>query len=81
MAGLTASVAMGQDPFLVDTTTLRTSPLGRVEVRAPQDGAGRMKLLGVAVEKCSVCLSQFKEGEVGCLGTHCQHPYVSGPLN
>ena len=52
-------------------------PLGRVEVlrrRVTKDGRTKLKLalMGVVVDKCGICLSQFKEATSACL-TPCQH--------
>ncbi|KAI0346695.1 hypothetical protein BDW22DRAFT_1323536 [Trametopsis cervina] len=55
-------------------------PSGRVKVeRRRQTKNGRVKLkltlMGVSVDKCSICLSQFKDAEVACFGAHCQHAF------
>ncbi|EED81167.1 predicted protein [Postia placenta Mad-698-R] len=52
--------------------------IGVVEIerrRVLKDGRTKLKisLLGVVVEKCGICLSQFKEGETAALGPDCQH--------
>ncbi|PAV15180.1 zinc C3HC4 type (RING finger) [Pyrrhoderma noxium] len=54
-------------------------PLGRVEVlrrRVTKDGRTKLKLalMGVVVDKCGICLSQFKEATSACL-TPCQHAF------
>ena len=72
---------MPADPFAVDAVSLQTPPAGRVEVqrrRVTKDGRVKLKLalMGVVVDKCGICLTQFKDAEVACLGTHCQHAYV-----
>jgi hypothetical protein len=43
-----------------------------------KDGRVKLKLtlMGIVVDKCGICLTQFKDAEVACLGTHCQHAYV-----
>ncbi len=53
-------------------------PSGRVKLerrRVTKDGRVKLKLtlMEVVVDKCSICLSQFKEAEVACLGTRCPH--------
>lgn len=53
-------------------------PTGRVELkrrRVTKDGHVRLKLtlMDVVVDKCGICLSQFKEAEVACHGSHCRH--------
>jgi hypothetical protein len=52
-------------------------PSGRIEVlrrRVTKDGRKKLKLalLGVVVDKCGICLSQFRE-EVGASLLPCQH--------
>lgn len=52
--------------------------VGQVEIerrRVTKDGRTKLKLmlLGVRVDKCGICLSQFKEGERAALGPTCQH--------
>jgi len=52
-------------------------PVGRVEVlrrRVTRDGRVKLKLrlLGVAVDRCAICMSQFKEGQMAGLA-RCQH--------
>lgn len=54
--------------------------IGVVEIerrRVLKDGRTKLKisLLGVVVEKCGICLSQFKEGETAALGPDCQHSF------
>jgi len=54
--------------------------VGRVEVkrrRVMKDGRVKLKLslLGVAVNNCGVCLSQFRDEEWAALGPRCQHSY------
>ena len=46
--------------------------------RVTKDGRVKLKLslLGVMVDRCGICLSQFKEKERGILG-ECRHVYVS----
>lgn len=58
--------------------SLALPPSGRVKVerrRVTKDGRVKLKLtlMEVVVDKCSICLSQFKEAEVACLGTRCPH--------
>ena len=55
--------------------------IGRVEVerrRVTKDGRVKLKLtlLGVVVDKCGICLSQFKDEELAALAPVCQHSYV-----
>lgn len=42
------------------------------------DGRVKLKLslLGVNVQKCTICLSRFKSGDHGVLGAKCRHAYV-----
>lgn len=52
--------------------------LGRIEIerrRVTKDGRVKLKLLllGVVVDRCGICLSQFKERELAGLGPSCQH--------
>jgi len=59
---------------------LALPPSGRVKLerrRVTKDGRVKLKLtlMGVVVDKCSICLSQFKDTEVACLGTHCRHAF------
>ena len=56
-------------------------PSGRVKLkrrRVTKDGRVKLKLtlMDAVVDKCGICLSQFKEAEVACLGTACPHAYV-----
>ncbi|KAH7905952.1 hypothetical protein BJ138DRAFT_1016970, partial [Hygrophoropsis aurantiaca] len=53
---------------------------GKVEVerrRVTRDGRVKLKLslLGLVVDKCSICLSQFRDKESGVLGAKCQHTF------
>ena len=55
-------------------------PVGKIEIlrrRVLKDGRVKVKLslLGVTVDKCSICLSQFKDDDWASL-TGCQHAYV-----
>ena len=55
--------------------------MGRIEVerrRVTKDGRVKLKLtlLGVVVDKCGICLSQFKDEEPAALAPICQHSYV-----
>lgn len=66
------------NPFALGADTLKVPPSGRVQLqrrRAMKDGRVKLKLtlMGVAVDKCGICLSQFKDADVACLGTHCEH--------
>lgn len=75
-----APVGAIPDPFLIDGETLKVPPSGRVRLerrRVMKDGRVKLKLtlLGEPVDKCGICLSQFKDAEVACLGTHCQHAF------
>jgi hypothetical protein len=52
--------------------------VGRIETRRrriTKDGRVKVKLslLGVKVDNCSICLSQFKDQEWAALGPRCQH--------
>jgi len=59
------------------------SPLylvGKVELvrkRVTRDGRVKLKmsLLDVAVEKCAICMTQFKDGDEGILGATCHHAF------
>ncbi|KAI5122623.1 hypothetical protein M0805_008712 [Coniferiporia weirii] len=60
-------------------TRFEDVPLGKVEVlrrRMTKDGRTKLKLalLGVVVDKCGICLSQFKEDAWACLVV-CQHAF------
>lgn len=62
-------------------TPIAAPLVGRIELdrrRVLKDGRAKLKLslLGVVVEKCGICLSQFKDGEVAALGPDCQHSSV-----
>jgi hypothetical protein len=64
----------------VDPPSSWSPSKGQIELirrRVTKDGRVKLKLelLGVAVDKCGICLSQFKEGEAGVL-LRCQHPLV-----
>lgn len=53
-------------------------PFGKVEVkrrRETKDGRVKVKLslLGVPVDRCGICLSQFKADAYAVLLTTCQH--------
>jgi hypothetical protein len=55
-----------------------TPVVGRIEVerrRVLKDGRVKVKLslLGIGVDKCGVCLSQFRDRELAALGPKCQH--------
>ncbi|KZT24845.1 hypothetical protein NEOLEDRAFT_1178924 [Neolentinus lepideus HHB14362 ss-1] len=52
--------------------------LGRIDVdrrRVTKDGRVKLKLslAGVSVDKCGICLSQFKDAEWAAIGAECQH--------
>lgn len=64
-----------------DEAPSRSYLMGEVELvrrRVTRDGRVKLKvtLLGVAVEKCAICMTQFKEGDAGVLGATCKHAYV-----
>ncbi|KIP04369.1 hypothetical protein PHLGIDRAFT_19992 [Phlebiopsis gigantea 11061_1 CR5-6] len=42
-----------------------------------RDGRTRVKrtLMGEPVDKCGICLTEFKDAEVACLGTRCPHAF------
>lgn len=55
--------------------------VGKVELvrrRVTRDGRVKLKmtLLGVAVEKCAICMTHFKAREEGILGATCHHACV-----
>ena len=67
-----SSEASGRRQALLDEI-----PCGRIEVlrrRITKDGRKKLKLalLGIVVEKCGICLSQFREGAEAFL-LPCQH--------
>ncbi|KAH7887134.1 hypothetical protein F5I97DRAFT_1807577, partial [Phlebopus sp. FC_14] len=54
--------------------------IGNVELerrRVTRDGRVKLKmsLLGVTVERCAICMSQFKHGDRGILGAKCNHVF------
>ncbi|KAH9922434.1 uncharacterized protein B0H18DRAFT_1120990 [Fomitopsis serialis] len=54
--------------------------IGRIEVerrRITKDGRVKLKLtlLGVVVDKCGICLSQFRNEELAALAPLCQHSF------
>jgi len=56
------------------------SLIGRIEIarrRQTEDGRIKLKirLLDVAVERCGICLSQFREGDMAVLTSNCQHSF------
>jgi hypothetical protein len=62
----------------VGTLSLPSTLLGKIETerrRVLKDGRVKLKLslLSVAVDKCWICLFQFKEGELAVLEFGCQH--------
>ncbi|EPQ52392.1 hypothetical protein GLOTRDRAFT_140727 [Gloeophyllum trabeum ATCC 11539] len=57
-----------------------TPLLGRIDLerrRVTKDGRVKLKLTlaGVPVDKCGICLSQFKEAQWAALGAECQHAF------
>lgn len=76
--GLDVDMRMGMD----EEPSLPPSCLvGEVELvrkRLTRDGRVKLKmtLFGVAVEKCAICMTQFKGGDVGILGATCHHAWV-----
>ena len=58
-------------------TSIHTSKVTVFSRRTTSDGRTKVKfaLLGVRVERCGVCLMQFREGEMGAKTT-CEHVYV-----
>ncbi|KIJ59923.1 hypothetical protein HYDPIDRAFT_170492 [Hydnomerulius pinastri MD-312] len=57
--------------------------IGNVELerrRVTKDGRVKLKmtLLGVSVDKCAICMSQFKEGDRSILGAQCKHAILAG---
>jgi len=63
-----------------------SAPLvGPIEVqrrRKHKDGRVKLKLrlMGVPVENCGICFTQFKDKEVGALTPKCHHSYHEGCL-
>jgi hypothetical protein len=59
-------------------TSIHTSNVEVSSRRTTSDGRTKVKLalLGMRVERCGVCLMQFREGEVGAKTT-CEHVYVT----
>jgi len=54
--------------------------VGQIEVqrhRKLKDGRVKLKLrlMGVSVDNCGICLTQFKDKEMVALTPKCQHPY------
>ncbi|KAF8122141.1 hypothetical protein EV363DRAFT_1156260 [Boletus edulis] len=54
--------------------------VGKVELvrrRVTRDGRVKLKMIlfGVAVEKCAICMTQFKGDDVGILGATCHHAF------
>lgn len=59
--------------------------IGKVELRRrrmTRDGRTKLKLslLGISVERCGICFSQFKEDQIAALLPNCTHSYVHIPL-
>ncbi|KAG8216967.1 hypothetical protein J3R82DRAFT_7272 [Butyriboletus roseoflavus] len=66
----------GDDDGAMDPSYL----VGKVELvrkRLTRDGRVKLKmsLFGVAVEKCAICMTQFKADDGGILGATCQHAF------
>ena len=55
-------------------SSIRASTIEVSSKRTTSDGRTKVKLalLGMRVERCGVCLMQFREGEVGAK-TMCEH--------
>ncbi|KAI0090374.1 hypothetical protein BDY19DRAFT_939900 [Irpex rosettiformis] len=73
-----AGPALSPHEYNEDMSPLPAS--GRVKLkrrRVMKDGRVKLKLtlMETVVDKCSICLSQFKEEEVACLGTNCPHAF------
>ncbi|KAF8888578.1 hypothetical protein BD779DRAFT_1672250 [Infundibulicybe gibba] len=63
-----------------EATNPRPSLLGRIEVerrRTTKDGRTKLKLLllDITVDKCGICLFQFKSGELAAMGAVCHHAF------
>ncbi|KAG2065178.1 hypothetical protein BDR04DRAFT_1033411, partial [Suillus decipiens] len=52
---------------LVELERRRVASDGRVKVK--------LSLLGVNIQKCTICLSRFKNGDYGVLGAKCRHAF------
>jgi len=70
------------DDLGLDPDPVSGCHIGEVELvrrRVTQDGRVKLKmsLLGVAVEKCAICMTQFKDGDGAILGATCKHACVS----
>jgi hypothetical protein len=52
-------------------------PIEMMRRRKTEDGRVKLKLtlLDVAVNKCGICLSQFKHGDMAALTSVCQHSF------
>lgn len=62
---------------------LQSIPVGRVELehrRVSSSGKVKQKLsvVGVRVDRCGICLNQFREGQLACIFP-CVHMYVPAP--
>lgn len=71
-----------EDDLGLDPDPVSGCHVGKVELvrkRVTRDGRVKLKmsLLGVAVEKCAICMSQFKDGDGAILGATCKHACVS----
>jgi len=67
-----------QNPNTITSPRSPSALLGKIEVkrrRVLKDGRVKLKLslLEAVVDKCGICLSQFKESELAALGVACQH--------
>lgn len=63
---------------------LQSIPVGRVELehrRVSSSGKVKQKLsvVGVRVDRCGICLNQYREGQLACIFP-CVHMYVPSPL-
>ena len=66
-------------PHVRSEDSVDTPLVGQVEVqrrRKLKDGRVKLKLrlMGLPVNTCGICLMQFKDREVGALTPKCQHP-------
>jgi len=64
----------------VSSPPAASATLGKIAIerrRVTKDGRVKLKmtLLGVMVDKCGICLSQFKDGEQAALGPECHHGF------
>ncbi|KAI0696848.1 hypothetical protein BC835DRAFT_1340966 [Cytidiella melzeri] len=73
IAGPAVPLGEGAEP-------LPLPPSGRVKLerrRVTKDGRVKLKLtlMDAVVDKCNICLSQFKDAEIACLATNCPHAF------